>query len=96
MRLTSINIIMGTLKELRCQKNIDVKCRRALRVNFIRFKLDTTFTTQHINHSLSFLFVSCIVQTYPKFADLIRVSEFESNLKKIIKKASSSYAVIMI
>ena len=34
--------------------------------------------------------------TYPKFADLIRVSEFESNLKKIIKKASSSYAVIMI
>jgi hypothetical protein len=27
---------------------------------------------------------------------LIRVSEFESNLKKIIKKASSSYAVIMI
>ena len=34
--------------------------------------------------------------TYPKFADLIRISEFESNLKKIIKKASSSYAVILI
>ena len=34
--------------------------------------------------------------TYPKFPDLIPISEFESNLKKIIKKASSSYAVIMI
>ena len=53
MRLTSINIIMGTLKELRCQKNIDVKCRHALRVNFICFKLDTTFhNTTH--QSLSF------------------------------------------
>jgi hypothetical protein len=34
--------------------------------------------------------------TYPKFADLIWVSEFKSNLKKILKKASSSYAVIII
>jgi hypothetical protein len=34
--------------------------------------------------------------TYPKFPDLIPISEFESNLKKIIKKGSSSYAVIVI
>jgi hypothetical protein len=32
MRLTSIYITMGTLKELQCQKNNYVKCRRALRV----------------------------------------------------------------
>jgi len=31
-----------------------------------------------------------------KFPDLIPISEFESNLKKNIKKGSSSYAVIMI
>jgi hypothetical protein len=34
--------------------------------------------------------------TYPKFSDLIPIGEFESNLKKIIKKGSSSYAVIVI
>jgi hypothetical protein len=33
MKLSSIKYILGTLKELWCQKNVDVKCRRALSFN---------------------------------------------------------------